>query len=151
MSALVLMAQIAGRRCAMAAEDVRSVIDTGTIAPVPRAPAFIAGITALRSQTLTVIDCRLALGLETAELYPTDTRAAVVAVDGHHYALMVDAIEDIASAISAPAQIPGGFGAEWQRVGQGMIETGIGPALLLDLPQVIAGPDSLPRTNRAAA
>jgi purine-binding chemotaxis protein CheW len=151
MSALVLMAQIAGRRCAMAAEDVRSVIDLGVIAPVPRAPAFIAGITALRSQTLTVIDCRLALGLGDAGLYPTDTRAAVVAITGHSYALMVDAIEDISSALSEPGQIPGGFGEEWQRAAKGLIETGIGPALLLDLPQLIAGPQSLSRTNRAAA
>jgi purine-binding chemotaxis protein CheW len=86
MNALVLMVQIGGRRCAIAAEDVRSVIDLGTIAPVPRAPAFIAGITALRSQALTVIDCRLALGLSD-EIWPCDSRAAVVAVDGHSYAL----------------------------------------------------------------
>ncbi|MGY6635681.1 MAG: chemotaxis protein CheW [Erythrobacter sp. SCN 62-14] len=151
MSALVLMAQIAGRRCAMAAEDVRSVIDLGVIAPVPRAPAFIAGITALRSQTLTVIDCRLALGLEAASLYPTDTRAAVVATGGHSYALMVDAIEDIATSLGEPGHIPGGFGAEWQRAATGMIETGIGPALLLDLRPLIAGPLAGARTNRAAA
>lgn len=151
MSALVLMAQIAGRRCAMTAEDVRSVIDLGVIAPVPRAPTFITGITALRSQTLTVIDCRLALGLADAALYPTDTRSAVVAIDGHSYALLVDQIEDIASALTGPGQIPGGFGEEWQRAAQGLIETGIGPALLLDLPQLIAGPQAAPRTNRAAA
>ena len=141
MNGLVLMVQIAGRRCALAAEDVKSVIDLGTVAPVPRAPGFIAGITALRSQALTVIDCRRAIGLPD-DAWPSDSRAAVVMVAGHAYALIVDAIEDIASALGEPGAIPGGFGAAWQRAARGMIETGIGPALLLDLPQLIAGPDS---------
>jgi purine-binding chemotaxis protein CheW len=44
--------------------------------------------------------------------------------------------------MSEPGQIPGGFGAQWSRAAHGMIETGIGPALLLDLPALIAGPDS---------
>lgn len=138
MNHLVLLTQIAGRRCAMAANDVKSVIELGTIAPVPRAPAFIAGITALRSQALTVIDCRLALGLETAA-WASDSRAAVVAIEGHYYALIVDAIEDIATAISEPDDIPGGFGAHWSGAAHGMIETGIGPALLLDLAALIKG------------
>ena len=151
MSPLVLIVQIAGRRCAIAAEDVKSVIDLGTIVPVPRAPGFIAGLTTLRSAALTVIDCRRALGLE-ADPWPRDGRAAVVAVDGHAYALMVDAIEDITSARSDPGQIPGGFGAAWQIAARGLIETGIGPALLLDLAQIIAGPEAgTPGKNARAA
>lgn len=59
---LLVIAQIAGRRCALSALDVKSVIEIGTITPIPRAPVWIAGITALRSQALTVIDCRRALG-----------------------------------------------------------------------------------------
>ena len=93
MSELLVIIQIAGRRCALSAHDVKSVIEIGTITPVPRAPDFIAGITALRSQTLTVIDCRRALGLGAGDA-PTDDRAPVVASGGHAYALMVDAICD---------------------------------------------------------
>ena len=137
---LLLIAQIAGRRCALDALDVKSVIELGAITPIPRAPGYIAGITALRSQTLTVIDCRLALGL-APQAWPTDDRAAVVAEGGHAYALMVDAIEDITTAIGVPGQVPGGFGAQWSRAASGMIETMIGPALLIDLPALLAGPD----------
>ncbi len=150
MNPLVLIVQIAGRRCAIPADDVKSVIDLGTIAPVPRAPAFIAGLTTLRSQALTVIDCRLALGLGD-DVWPSDARAAVIAVEGHSYALMVDAVEDIASALSEPGQIPGGFGAAWQAAARGLIETGIGPALLLNLAQLIAGPDAPSGRNCRAA
>ena len=139
MSELLDKTQIAGRRCALPAGDVKSVIELGAITPVPRSPDFIAGITALRSQALTVIDCRKALGLDPAS-WETDPRAAVVAVGGHSYALVVDAIEDIASGQTSPDSVPGGFGAEWTRVALGMVETAIGPGLLVDLAALIAGP-----------
>ncbi|MFN3864364.1 MAG: chemotaxis protein CheW [Erythrobacter sp.] len=142
MNELLVIIQIAGRRCALSAHDVKSVIELGTITPVPRAPEFITGITALRSQTLTVIDCRRALGFGAGDA-PTDNRAAVVASGGHSYALMVDTIEDITTAIGLPGQVPGGFGREWSRVARGMIETMTGPALLIDLAALIAGADAL--------
>jgi purine-binding chemotaxis protein CheW len=150
MSELLVIIQIAGRRCALGAHDVKSVIELGSITPVPRAPDFITGITALRSQTLTVIDCRRALGLEAGE-GQSDDRAAVVASGGHAYALKVDAIEDITTATGPPAQVPGGFGPEWSRVARGMIETMSGPALLIDLAALIAGPEAVRGESAAAA
>jgi purine-binding chemotaxis protein CheW len=147
---LLVIAQIAGRRCALSALDVKSVIEIGTITPIPRAPVWIAGITALRSQALTVIDCRRALGLGAGDA-PTDDRAPVVASGGHAYALMVDAIEDITTATGLPGQVPGGFGPEWSRVAIGMIETMTGPALLIDLAALIAGPDAVRNEIEAAA
>ena len=140
MSDLLVMTQIAGRRCALPAHDVSSVIEVGTVTPVPGTPDFIAGITALRSQALTVIDCRHALGFD-AIAWPTDERAAVVSNGGHSYALVVDAIEDITTGVAEPEQVTGGFGPEWSRVATGMIETTLGPALLIDLEALIAGPD----------
>lgn len=150
---LLVIAQIAGRRCAMSALDVKSVIELGAITPIPRTPDHIAGITALRSQALTVIDCRLALGLAESRSghdWPTDHRAAVVTDGGHSYALMVDAIEDITTAVGDPGQVPGGFGPEWSRVAAGMIETMIGPALLIDLAALLAGPDAVRHESEAA-
>lgn len=139
MTDLMVMAQIAGRRCALHAHDVQSVIELGSITPVPQTPDFIAGITAMRSQALTVIDCRRALGFNASD-WNTDPRAAVVSVGGYSYALMIDAIEDITTSIGEPGQITGGFGADWSRVATGMIETSDGPALLIDLAALIAGP-----------
>lgn len=151
---LLVIAQIAGRRCALSALDVKSVIELGAVTPIPRTPDHIAGITALRSQALTVIDCRLALGLGGAgseNNWPTDHRAAVVADGGHSYALMVDGIEDITTAIGEPGQVPGGFGPEWSRVATGMIETMIGPALLIDLAALLAGPEAVRHEIETAA
>jgi purine-binding chemotaxis protein CheW len=150
MNELLVMTQIAGRRCALRAHDVQSVIELGTITPVPRTPDHIAGITALRSQALTVIDCRRALGFCQSD-WATDPRAAAVTIGGHAYALLVDAIEDVTTSASEPGQVAGGFGPEWARVATGMIETGIGPALLIDLAVLIEGPDPVAREFGAAA
>ncbi len=137
MSSLYVMIEIDGRLAAIDAADVQSVIEVGNIYPVPRAPGHIAGLTAMRSQSLTVVDCRKALGL-TSETAPE--RAPVVRVAGHSYALIVDAVDDVLEARSEPIPLPGDIGIEWQRVGRGMIETDRGPALLLDVEALIAGP-----------
>ncbi|MBU7581211.1 MAG: chemotaxis protein CheW [Porphyrobacter sp.] len=151
---LLVILQIAGRRCALDALQVKSVIELGAVTPIPRAPHWIAGITALRSQALTVIDCRRAIGLSangSDAAWPTDHRAAVVSDGGHSYALLVDGIEDITTAAGEVGQVPGGFGAEWTKVARGMIETMAGPALLMDLSALLTGPEAQRSEIEAAA
>lgn len=145
MNELLVMAQIAGRRCAMPAHEVQSVIEITAITPVPKAPPHIVGITAMRSQALTVIDARCALGFDP-DSYPLDDRAIVIAWQGHSYALRIDTIEDIATGVGEPTSVPGGFGAKWTRAAGGMIETRSGPALLVD-PGALVEPS---RSERAA-
>ena len=136
MNTLLVMAQISGRRCAIEAPQVDMVIEIGAITPVPRTPEFIAGITAVRSQTLTVIDARLAIGFEPSA-FPMDHRAIVATHQGCSYAIRVDVIEDICTAVSEPDQVPGGFGEAWARVSTGLVETRVGPALLLTLDKLL--------------
>ena len=52
MNDLLLMCMVAGRRAAIPAIRVQSVIEIEDITPIPGAPAFIRGLTALRSQAL---------------------------------------------------------------------------------------------------
>lgn len=139
MNALYVIVEIDGRLAAIDAAEVQSVIEIEQIYPVPRAAAHVAGLTAMRSQSLTVIDCRKALGLHG------DTpgeRAPVVRIAGHSYALLVDAVDDVLEARSDALPVPGGFGAGWQRIGRGMIETDRGPALLVDVEALVAGPEA---------
>ena len=143
MSELLVLAVIAGKRCAFRASDVGSVIEAGAIAPVPRAPRHVVGITALRSQAMTVIDCRVAIG-EDPSVHPCDNHLAVIQIAGHSYALQVDLVDDIATAQSEPAPVPGGAGKHWNRVSQGVLETDRGPVLLIDVAQVVAGVEEKP-------
>jgi purine-binding chemotaxis protein CheW len=139
MNQLLLMCLIAGRRTAIPAVRVQSVIEIETITPIPRAPDFIVGLTALRSQALTVVDCRVSLGFSASDRV-VGSRAAVIEHEGHRYALVVDEAFDVTEALSEPADLPGGFGEGWQHAGRGMVETESGPALLVDVEQLILGP-----------
>ncbi|MFA6220177.1 MAG: chemotaxis protein CheW [Erythrobacter sp.] len=139
MNELLLMCMIGGRRAALTAVRVQSVIEIVEITPIPGTPDFIRGLTALRSQALTVIDSALALGLESRGEAP-EQRAAVVEVDGHPYALLVDEAYDVGEALSEPVAVPGGFGPGWHRAARGMVETEDGPTLLVDIEALVAGP-----------
>lgn len=141
MNELLLIVSIAGSRVALPAADVESVVEIDTLIPVPRAPSHLAGLSALRSRVLTVIDCQRSLELGTTNLQNGDLHeAAVVEIDGHHYALTVDAVEDVVEAMSDPAPIRAAMGNGWERVSKGMVETEEGPILLVDIAAVIAGP-----------
>lgn len=130
MSNLVVLITIDGKRAAIAAPDVESVIELEAIYPVPGTPDYVAGLAAMRSQTMTVIDCNAALGLHSASQYAE--RCPVISVGGHLYALLVDTVEDVIEATSQPSDIAGGYGAAWAPIAKGMIETDTGPALLID-------------------
>ena len=142
MNDLLLMCTIAGRDAAIPALRVQTVLEIDDITPIPGTPDFICGLTPLRSQALTVVDCALALGFDQP-CSSSDRRAAVVEVDGHLYALMVDSAQDVSEARSDLVAIPGGLGEGWQRAGLGMVETETGPVVLVDIEKIIAGPPAL--------
>ena len=141
MNELLLIVSIAGSRVALPAADVESVVEIDTLIPVPRAPGHLAGLSALRSRVLTVIDCQRSLELGSTDLTNGKLHeAAVVELDGHHYALTVDAVEDVVEAMSEPAPIRAAMGDGWERVSKGMVETEEGPLLLVDISALVAGP-----------
>lgn len=141
MNRLLLVVTIAGRRIALSADAINSVIELDSLTPVPRAPVHIAGLSALRSRVLTVIDCRCSL--ELASLAPGEgpPQAAVVEVGGHLYALLVDAIEDVVSGETECTPLRSQLGRGWERAALGMVDTDVGPLLLLDVAGIVAGPE----------
>ena len=142
MNELLLIVTIAGSRVALPAAAVESVVELDALIPVPRAPAHVAGLSALRSRVLTVIDTLKSLELGECDTSVGIREAAVVELDGHHYALIVDAVEDVVEALSDPAQVRAAMGAGWERVSCGMVETEEGPLLLVDVASLIAGTTS---------
>ena len=142
MQQLLLIVTIGGERVALPAASVESVVELDALIPVPRAAPHIAGLSALRSRVLTVIDCRRALELGAADCSKGIREAAVVELDGHHYALIVDLVEDVVEASSEPTVIRAAMGAGWERVSAGMVETEAGPLLLVNIAALIAGAEA---------
>ncbi len=142
----LLLVRIAGEMAALESDRIQSVVELDSITPVPRSPAHIVGLAALRSKAMTVIDCRCSLELpEGDEAHEEDglVLAVVVELDEHLYALVVDRVEEVVALEGEPAPLRADLLPGWSRATLGMVETSAGPALLLDPAQLVAGPAAL--------
>jgi purine-binding chemotaxis protein CheW len=136
MSHLYLIAHVAGRPVAIDSDQVESVVDIGEVTAVPRASQHVRGLAALRSKVVTVVDTQSALGL-TAR---SDARRAVIThVDGHHYAMLVDSLEDVAPFDLLPLAGGVALDAAWRIAGRGIVEREGEPILAIDLASLVPG------------
>jgi purine-binding chemotaxis protein CheW len=142
MSELLLVVTIAGERVALRSAAVESVVELDALIPVPRAAPHVAGLSALRSRVLTVIDCMRSLELGVTDCSDGIREAVVVELDGHHYALLVDLVEDVVEARSEPSAVRAAMGSGWERISEGMVETENGPLLVVDVAALIGGTEA---------
>ena len=132
---LFLIAEIAGRTVAIPADQVDSAVDVGEVVAVPGAERAIRGLAALRSRVVTVIDTGVALGLP-----PTDAgvrRAVITRVEGHHYAVLVEALEDVTPFDRLPLSSGLALRHGWAAAGTGLIQRDGEPVLVIDLARLI--------------
>jgi purine-binding chemotaxis protein CheW len=139
MTELLLIAKIAGERVAIPAADIESVVEIEGVTPVPQAPPHVAGLAALRSRVLTVIDSCASLELGTSDTGRSQ-EAIVVEVDGYAYALLVDTVEDVVEHSGKVRPIRTSVAPGWQRVATGMVETETGLMLLINANSILIGP-----------
>jgi purine-binding chemotaxis protein CheW len=139
MADLLLIASLAGRRIAFPASEVEAVVELEGLTPAPRAAGHVAGLSALRSRVLTVIDGLASLEFGRSERAGLN-EAIVVPSGGHTYALLVDNVEDVVEASAPPAAVGAPLGAGWDRVALGMVEAEGELFLLVDPHALIAGP-----------
>lgn len=139
MSELLLIITLAGERVAILAADVESVVEIEGLTPVPRAPAHVAGLSALRSRVLTVIDCFASLELGCSQASGI-REAIVIEADGHPYALLVDSVEDVLEYSGEVRPVRTALEGGWRRVARGMVEAGGDLLLLIDTSALLAGP-----------
>ncbi len=130
----ILLAQLAGRQIAFPAHRIESIIELGKVTPVPRSPRHIEGLSTLRSKSLTVVNCKLVLGIDD-DWQDTDgvRQAAVVKQGEHHYALILDEVQDVVAPLGNAGSVLGGVGEEWAKVASGVVETEAGSALLIKI------------------
>lgn len=132
----LLIARVGGERFAVPAVEVEAVIEIGVIVPVPRAPAYIAGLTTQRSRTLTVVDVALALDLPHSA--GRRNFALVIAHDGVGYALAVDAVENVVAAASEVHPAGVRLAPGWSRCARGIVDTSVGTVLLVDIVRLVS-------------
>jgi purine-binding chemotaxis protein CheW len=91
---LYLIADLAGSRVAIESSQVESVVHVPDVVPVPNCDPSIAGIFALRSRVLTLVDTQFHItGMQ--QLVQKGTLAVVTEIAGHQYGLLVDKVHDV--------------------------------------------------------
>ncbi len=136
MTELFLIVCIADRWVALPTSDIESAVDIGPIVAVPRAPPTVRGLAALRSRVVTVVDTAIALGMPPS-INPT--RAVIAPVQGHHFALLVDALDDVFALERLPLSSGLFLDRHWAACATGIVEHGGKPLLILDLSRLAPG------------
>lgn len=143
MEQLYLVAEAGGARFAIPAEAIGSVVPVSTVLPVPRAAPMVAGLAALRSNVVTVIDTIAAIDGRLAAVSEGQS-LVVVNVGGFLYGLAVDEVHDVCECSELPEKLEGAFEPGWSRISTGVIAMEgrslvvVDPAALIDLPEIKA-------------
>ena len=138
MNALYLFARIAGTAVAISTDEVDAVVRLHELSPVPGVPGHVAGLAALRSRVLTIIDAATLVRSERqlpddARAHDGDCHAIVCEIGGHGYGILVDRVDDIQTVEAAPLPICGRIEPTWQSYARGVIETGGEPYFVVTL------------------
>jgi purine-binding chemotaxis protein CheW len=118
---------------------VEGIIKLQAITAVPRAPAFVEGVTNLRGEVLPVIDLRKRFGLPVDEKRGKDTRIIVVVMGGKKVGMVVDAVSEVLrvadTAIEPPSPIVTTVDSVFIR---GIAKVDDRLVILLDLGQILS-------------
>ncbi|MBC7985438.1 MAG: chemotaxis protein CheW [Sphingomonadaceae bacterium] len=139
MGALYLVVEAGGERIALPAMTVDSVVEGVAVVRVPLAARHVAGLAALRSRVLTMIDVAAATGVEG--LRESDKQSTVIIpIDGQLYGLLVEAVDDVVEVEGDIEPLRGGVAAGWAAASLGMIEIEGRATLVVDPGALVAGP-----------
>jgi purine-binding chemotaxis protein CheW len=112
---------------------VRDVLAPQPIAPIPLAPAWVAGALNLRGRIVTALDVRALLGLPP-RADPLSAMSVVVEAPGEFYALRVDGVGDVLRCTAAEIRPnPPTLGALWRNVSAGVVRLDQGLLVVLDV------------------
>ncbi len=138
MSDLYLIAVVAGIEVAISSDCIESVVTIGDVVDVPRCDPLVAGLMALRSRVLTLIDCQYAVTGNRKHI-SARSHAVIVEVCGHSYALSVDAVRDVVSVPLCAINSATRLDTRWSRLSSGILEID-GRVLMILSPEMLLAP-----------
>ncbi len=120
MNSLFLVAQVAGESVAILSDDVESVVRVENSVQVPGASPVIAGLFALRSRVLTLIDTQYYITGQKKTVAEGDF-CVVTEIDGHPYGLLVDVVNDVVNINEKDLVNIGFANGKWRTICNGMV------------------------------
>lgn len=142
MSVLFLIAHINGARVAIKSDLIESIVHVQEVISVPKSDPSVAGLFALRSRVLTLVDSQF-LVTGKQQIVSKGALAVVAEISGHHFGLLVDAVEDVVSIgndqIESNIKPP----KIWQRLISGTVSVGDEMIMILDPSRLVSGEEAL--------
>lgn len=135
---LYLIADLAGSRVAIESGLVESVVHVPDIVPAPMSDPSIAGIFALRSRVLTLIDTQF---LVTGVQVPPHKGALAVITEiaGHQYGLLVDKVHDVVAIDTEQAESSITAPSSWARYVKQIANNDGALVMILDTRALVSG------------
>ena len=137
MPSLFLIAHIHGCRVAINSDQIESIVNVPDVIPVPHCDPRVAGLFALRSRVLTLIDSQYIVTGERRTLQ-RGCLAVVVEIAGHHYGLAVDKVEDVVPLSADKIQQCIQPDGQWQSIVSETVEVGGQLVMILDPARLVA-------------
>jgi purine-binding chemotaxis protein CheW len=135
----IVVFDLAKEHYAVDISTVEGIIKLQAITAVPRAPAFVEGVTNLRGEVLPVLDLRKRFGLAAVESRSKEARIVVVIMGGKKVGMIVDAVSEVLrvadEAIEPPSPIVSTVDSAFIR---GIAKVGEKLIIMLDLGRVLS-------------
>jgi purine-binding chemotaxis protein CheW len=143
MQNLFLIAVIAGTEVAISSDCIESVVTVGEVINVPKSDPLVAGLFALRSRVLTLVDCQYAVSGRN-EAVRKNALAVIAVITGHPYGLLVEAVKDVVSVDAKTIKPASKLDPRWTGIVSEVVEVEgrivmlLSPELLLSPKQALA-------------
>lgn len=142
MKSVHLLAEIAGTRVALDSATIESVVMVPSVFPAPRADPSIAGLFALRSRVLTLIDSQYLITGTSRPVLP-GALAVIAEIAGHHYGLLVDKVFDVVGIDIDAQQGRIKPTAQWAALTRNCVQVDGDLVLVLDMERMVIGSQAL--------
>ncbi len=128
---------IGGQLCGIPVLQVRDVLGSQEITPIPLAPPAVAGSLNLRGRIVTSVDLRVRLGLPTGGV-GQDRMSIVVEHHGDLYSLIIDSIGEVLEPSSEKLErVPATLDASWSSYSTDIYRLDDGLLLVLDIDSIL--------------
>ena len=128
-----------GQLCGIPVLNVRDVIASPAMTPIPMAPPEVAGSLNLRGRIVTAIDLRRRLRLPDARSDGRVTMSVVVEQQGELYSLIVDSVREVVELDADNLEPnPPTLGAAWRDVSAGIYRLQSDLMVVLNTERVLA-------------
>ncbi|MGB5077611.1 MAG: chemotaxis protein CheW [Sphingorhabdus sp.] len=142
MTSLYLIAHLNSACVAIETDKIESIVHVQDIVPVPRSDPSVAGLFALRSRVMTLIDTQfLVSGVEKSAV--KGALAVVIDVAGHQYGLLVDRVEDVISIHDSQAEPNIKPAKDWAPIVRATASVGGRLVMILDPATLVNGTDAI--------